>query len=302
MPRRYAVLDVFTDTAFEGNPLAVVQDAEGLDTAAMQRIAAEFALSETVFLLPPEDARHRARVRIFTPVHELPFAGHPTVGSAVFLALEQGDGGVDAQAFGLEEEVGIVPCIAELTGPRTGRARFRLPKLPVPFGEGKSPADCAMALGLDPEDIGFARHAPSRHTAGVPYDLVPVASLDALARIAPGPTFEAVFGDSTHPAAYVYTRLPEAEGLAFRARMVGLGLGAGVKEDPATGSAVAAFAGGLMQHEPMGDGTHDVLVQQGVEMGRPSVIALQLVIERGALVSAEIGGGAVVVARGELFA
>lgn len=302
MPRRYVVLDVFTETALEGNPLAVVLDAQGLDTAAMQRIAREFALSETVFVLPPDSDRHRAKLRIFTPALELPFAGHPTVGSAVLLALEHGAGGADAQAFGLEETVGIVPCVVEIQGAGKGRARFRLPKLPVPFGEGaaKSAADCAMALGLDPEDIGFDRHGPSRHTAGVPYDLVPVRSLDALARIRPGAQFEAVFGDSTHPAAYVYARVPEAEGLAFRARMVGLGLGAGVKEDPATGSAAAAFAGALMEHERMGEGTHDVLIEQGVEMGRRSLISLQLVIESGALVSAEIGGGAVVVARGEL--
>lgn len=302
MPRRYAVLDVFTETALEGNALAVVLDAEGLDQAAMQRIAREFDLSETVFLLAPRDARHRARVRIFTPMMELPFAGHPTVGAAVMLALEHGDDGADAQAFGIEEDVGIVPCVAEIHGAARGRARFRLPKLPVPFGtHDLAPADCAMALGLDPEDIGFGRHAPSRHDAGVPYDLVPVRSLEALARMRPGPTFEAVFGDSTHPAAYVYARQPAGSGLAFRARMVGLGLAHGVKEDPATGSAAAAFAGALMQHEPMGEGTHDVLVEQGVEMGRPSVISLQLVIEGGALVSAEIGGGAVVVARGELL-
>ncbi|WP_349367662.1 PhzF family phenazine biosynthesis protein [Salinarimonas sp.] len=299
MPRRYAVLDVFTETALEGNPLAVVLDADGLDTAAMQRIAREFNLSETVFVLPPESDRHRAQLRIFTPVLELPFAGHPTVGSAVLLALEHGSGGADAQAFGLEEKVGVVPCVAETRGPREGRARFHLPKLPVPFGEGKSSADCAMALGLDPEDIGFDRHLPSRHTAGVPYDLVPVRSVEALARIKPGAQFEAVFGDSTHPAAYVYTRAPFGAGLAFRARMVGMGLGAGVMEDPATGSAAAAFAGALMEHEPMGEGTHDVLIEQGVEMGRRSVISLQLVIENGALASAEIGGGAVVVARGE---
>lgn len=303
MPRRYAVLDVFTDEALAGNPLAVVRDAEGLDTTAMQAIAREFNLSETVFVLPPQDPRHRARVRIFTPVLELPFAGHPTVGSAVFLALEQGDGGADAQAFGLEEEVGIVPCIAEIVGERAGRARFRLPRLPVPFGTADiSPAECAMALGLDPDDIGFERHAPSRHTAGVPYDLVPVRSIEALGRVKPQPTFEAVFGDSTHPAAYVYARDPDAPGRGFRARMLGLGLGAGVMEDPATGSAAAAFAGGLMQYEPLGDGTHDVTILQGVEMGRPSRIALQLVIDGGALTSVEIGGGAVVVARGELFA
>jgi len=304
MPRRYAVLDVFTDTALEGNPLAVVLDSEGLDTAAMQAIAREFGLSETVFVLPPDSDRHRARLRIFTPMMELPFAGHPTVGSAVLLALEHGSGGADAQAFGLEETIGVVPCVAEVESPRKGRARFRLPKLPVPFGEGesasKSPADCAMALGLDPDDIGFDRHTPSRHTAGVPYDLVPLRSLEALARIAPSAHFEAVFGDSSHPAVYVYARERAAQGRVFRARMIGMGLGPGVREDPATGSAAAAFAGALMEHEPLGEGTHDVLIEQGVEMGRRSLISLQLVIESGALTSVEIGGGAVVVARGEL--
>ncbi|WP_029031881.1 PhzF family phenazine biosynthesis protein [Salinarimonas rosea] len=303
MSRRYAVLDVFTDTALEGNPLAVVLDAEGLDEGAMQRIAREFNLSETVFVLPPQDARHRARLRIFTPARELPFAGHPTVGSAVLLALEHGDGGADAQAFGLEERVGIVPCVAEIDDPRSGRARFRLPKLPMPVGEhDPNPADCAMALGLDPDDIGFDRHAPSRHDAGNAFTFVPLRSLDALARVAPGPTFPAVFGQDSHGAVYAYARQPAGPGLAFRARMLALGLGDGVREDPATGSAAAAFAGALMQHEPMGDGTHDITIEQGFEMGRPSLVALQLVVESGALASGEIGGGAVVIARGELFA
>src|SRR5919199_4676369 len=125
MPYRYFVLDVFTDTPLTGNPLAVVLDAEGLDGARMQAIAREFNLSETVFVLPPEDPRHRARVRIFTPKGELPFAGHPTVGSAVLLALEDRGGEPGAMAFGLEEQVGIVPCAVELAGERRGGAPRR---------------------------------------------------------------------------------------------------------------------------------------------------------------------------------
>src|SRR4051812_21974218 len=117
--RRYVTLDVFTEDRFAGNPLAVVLDSEGLDDAAMQRIAREFNLSETVFVWPPEDPRHRASLRIFTPARELPFAGHPTVGTAVLLGLRQGTE-ADARAFGLEERMGIVTCMVERLGPDRG--------------------------------------------------------------------------------------------------------------------------------------------------------------------------------------
>ena len=295
MPRRYVVLNVFTTTPLSGNPLAVVLDAEGLDDGRMQAIAREFNLSETVFVRPPAGPRHRAALRIFTPVHELPFAGHPTVGTAVLLAHLDQEGVAGARAFGLEERVGVLSCATEVDGQGSGRARFRLPQLPEIWGEGSDPAQAAWALGLDPREIGFARHRPSRHSGGVPYDLIPVASLDALGRArVSAESFEAVFGASTHPSAYVYAR----DGDGFRARM--FFPAPGLTEDPATGSAVAALAGALMQFEPLGDGEHDIPVRQGVEMGRPSEIALQLVIAEGALASVEIGGGAVIVAEGSL--
>jgi trans-2,3-dihydro-3-hydroxyanthranilate isomerase len=278
-----------------------VLDSEGLDTDRMQTIAKEFNLSETVFVSPPSDPRQRADIRIFTPKRELPFAGHPTVGTAVLLALADRDGRPGAAAFGLREEVGIVSCAMEVQDETRGRARFRLPRLPFAWGEGKDSALCGWALGLDPTEIGFDRHVPSRHSAGVAYDLVPVKSLEALARSKPqGEAFDKAFGDSDHPAPYVYARVPGSDGLRFRARMFGLGMG--IVEDPATGSAAAAFAGALMQCEPLGDGEHDILIEQGVEMGRPSEISLQMVIRNGALVSAEIGGGAVVMSRGEILA
>jgi trans-2,3-dihydro-3-hydroxyanthranilate isomerase len=300
MARRFVTLDVFTAERFTGNPLAVVLDAEGLDTAAMQTIAKEFNLSETVFVFPPSEPRQRADIRIFTPARELPFAGHPTVGTAVLLALLDRDGQPGAAAFGLREQVGIVPCAVEVKDEMSGSARFRLPRLPFTWGEGKESADCAWALGLDPTEVGFERHVPSRHSAGVAYDLVPVASLEALAKSKPqGEAFDKVFGDSDHPAAYVYARTPHESALRFRARMFGPGMG--IAEDPATGSAAAAFAGALMQCEPLGDGEHNIFIEQGVEMGRPSEIALQMVIKNGELVSAEIGGSAVMVSRGELL-
>ncbi|MCG7391652.1 PhzF family phenazine biosynthesis protein [Microvirga sp. ACRRW] len=301
MNRRFITLDVFTSERFAGNPLAVVLDSEGLDDAGMQTIAKEFNLSETVFVFPPEDPHQRADIRIFTSKRELPFAGHPTVGTALLLALLDQKGEPGAVAFGLKEKVGIVPCVAEVKDGVSGTARFRLPRLPFSWGEGKESTDCAWALGLDPKEIGFERHVPSRHSAGVAYDLVPVASLDALERAYPkGEAFDKAFSDSDHPAAYVYTRMPQAEGLRFRARMFGLGMG--IMEDPATGSAAAAFAGALMQCEPLGDGEHNIVIEQGVEMGRPSEIRLQMTIKNGALVSAEIGGGAVMVTRGEIIA
>ncbi|WP_414473691.1 PhzF family phenazine biosynthesis protein [Microvirga sp. M2] len=301
MARRFVTLDVFTSERFAGNPLAVVLEAEGLDDAQMQAVAKEFNLSETVFVLPPADPHQRADIRIFTPGRELPFAGHPTVGTAVLLALLDQNGRPGAVAFGLKEKVGIVPCAVEVKDAVSADARFRLPRLPFAWGEGKDTTTCAWALGLDPTEIGFERHVPSRHSAGVAYDLVPVASLDALARAWPkGDAFDKAFADSDHPAAYVYARIPQADGLRFRARMFGPGLG--VVEDPATGSAAAAFAGALMQCEPLGDGEHDIVIEQGVEMGRASEIALQMTIKNGELVSAEIGGSAVMVSRGEILA
>ncbi len=298
MPRRrFVTLDVFTDRILAGNPLAVVLDSEGLDAARMQAVAREFNLSETVFVLPAADARHRARLRIFTPGRELPFAGHPTVGTAVLLALRH-ESRADAQAFGLEEEIGIVPCVVENSGAGSGYARFRLPKLPVPEGTGPEPSDAAWGLGLDPTVIGFDRHVPSRHSAGVPFTFVPVNSLAAIARAKPaGEAFAAAFGGE-RPAAFVYTRETTETGRHFHARMFAPSFGIG--EDPATGSAVAAFAGVLMQCEPLGDGEHALTIEQGFEMGRPSLIHLQLVIRNGALASAEIGGSAVVVSEGEI--
>jgi trans-2,3-dihydro-3-hydroxyanthranilate isomerase len=299
MGRRFVTLDVFTHEALAGNPLAVVLDADGLDTERMQRIAREFNLSETVFVLPPEDERHRARLRIFTPARELPFAGHPTIGTAVLLALDDRPSGLDAAVFGLEEAIGVVSCVAKVDGNGGGQARFRVPRLPQTWGEGRDVAEAAWALGLDPNDLGFDRHEPSRHSAGVPYDFVPVRSLDAIGRARPsGDGFAQVFGDDNHPTAYVYTRETIRAEHHFHARMFAPSFG--MAEDPATGSAAAAFAGVLMQFEPLGEGEHSFVIEQGYEIGRPSEIALQLVIQSGALVSAEIGGGAVVVTRGEL--
>ncbi|WP_019903071.1 PhzF family phenazine biosynthesis protein [Methylobacterium sp. 77] len=297
MSRRFVTLDVFTETPFSGNPLAVVLDSEGLDDEAMQRIAGEFNLSETVFVLPPTDARHKARLRIFTPARELAFAGHPTLGVAILLALRDARSGLtDAIAFGLEEAIGTVACVVE-AGEGRGRGRFKLPVLPGYDGEGPAKTLLAKVIGLEPQDIGFGRHVPSRHTAGPSFIFIPV---NARAKLDAARLDMAAFSAMDEPAAlYLYAVDPEGLGHRFHARMFAPHLG--ITEDPATGSAAAAFAGVMMEFEPLGDGEHDVFIRQGLVMGRPSAIALQMVIESGALQSVEIGGSAVVMSEGTLL-
>jgi trans-2,3-dihydro-3-hydroxyanthranilate isomerase len=270
-----------------------VLDAENLDTPAMQAIAREFNLSETVFVVAADNSRQRARIRIFTPEIEMPFAGHPTVGAASLLALLDGGG---ARAFGLELAAGDVACVVDCQGDRLARARFRSPGLPKVHAPSLDRLDVAVALGLDPTEIGTGLHAPSMHGVALPMAFAPVASVAALARIQPdGAMIERL--NPEHGAIYPYARV--GAGLHFRARM--FAPGAGVAEDPATGSAVAGFAGVLMQFEKLGDGEHDVVVEQGVEMGRPSRIEMQMTIAGGALASVEIGGQAVVVSEGVLL-
>jgi len=297
MSRLYVILDVFTDRALAGNPLAIVLDASGLDAAAMQRIAREFNLSETVFLLPPEDENRKARLRIFTPQRELPFAGHPTVGAATLFGLMEAMAGKGRQAaFEIEEAVGAIACRTVASGKRAGRATFDLPRLPQPSGVAPDAAAVAAALELAPGDVGFEGHAPSRFDAGNAFCFVPLSSLDALARAAADPVrWAAAFGGGL--GAFLYTRETADPALAFRARMLSPGIG----EDPATGSAAAAFAGAVMTFDRPADGEHVLRIGQGYEMGRPSVIELGLVVRDGALSAASIGGAAVVVAEGTLF-
>ncbi len=303
MARRFVTLDVFTGDALAGNPLAVVLDAEGLNDHAMQAIAREFNLSETVFVRPPADPRSRAALRIFTPGRELPFAGHPTVGTAVLLAIRDhqdrpGHVGHGHVAFDLEEKVGLVPCSVEVIDDGLGRAVFTLPKLPVSLGEAANEVALAAALSLKPGDIGFGRHSPSVHSAGVGYTLVPVSGLDALARARPDVGRWGAVKPADHANAYVYASIASEDGLHYRARMFAPDLG--VMEDPATGSAVAAFAGAVMAFEALPDGEHAVIVDQGFEMGRPSRIDLHLTVSGGELVRAAIGGKAVIVSEGTL--
>jgi trans-2,3-dihydro-3-hydroxyanthranilate isomerase len=297
MKRRFFTLDVFTDRPLAGNPLAVVLDSAGLEQPRMQAIAREFNLSETTFVTEPRDPVNTAGLRIFTPARELPFAGHPTIGSAITIAVVRAPEMLargDLQIV-LEEEVGPVRCSV-----RRKRdayfASFALPALPFTVAGVPEKADVAAALGLAPSHIGFDRHQVSRFSCGTPYTFVPIAGLDAIARAAPdGPRFRSVFGEM---GTFLYTRETTHADNAVHARMFAPRLG--IPEDPATGSAAAAFAGVAHRFEAPEDGAHTITIEQGFEMGRPSLIHLTLEIAGGNLISGEIGGAAVIVSQGTI--
>ena len=301
MRRRYHILDVFTDTKLAGNPLAVVLDSEGLDGVAMAKIAAEFNLSETVFVTPPRDPINSAALRIFTPSLELPFAGHPTVGTAILLAKLQAPELLAREDVGLvlEEPIGRVACSVRHRRGEAAHARFEVPRHPTPVEGVASPEALALLFGLDPADIGFSSHRPTRFSVGPTFTFVPLASLDALARATMDMSAAGAHFSKAEPMGYfLYTPAAAQEPRAFRARMLAHGMG--MIEDPATGSAAAAFAGALLANEPLADGEHDCVVLQGVEMGRPSRIGLAFTVEGGCLASAAIGGSAVMLAEGTI--
>ncbi|WP_269929785.1 PhzF family phenazine biosynthesis protein [Aminobacter sp. HY435] len=299
--RKYFIYDVFTEDRLAGNPLAVVTDSKGLNTAAMQAIAREFNLSETAFVMAPANPTHRARVRIFTPDYEMPFAGHPTVGTAIALVEAAGDG--LAGIFVLEENIGLVRCAVTRLG-KSLFAEFDLPKLPEQLPLSADVDAVAAALGLMPHEVGFENHKVSVWSAGVPYVAVPVADTKVAARIrfdnAAWMAFSPRKSESAVASAYVYCRETLGHDNAFHARMIVPGSPS--YEDPATGSAAAAFAGQVMHFDKPTDGASRYWIEQGIEMGRPSRIRLELEVAGGNLASARIGGHAVKVAEGVLLA
>tara|TARA_R110000868_G_scaffold411318_1_gene703083 strand:- start:6168 stop:7073 length:906 start_codon:yes stop_codon:yes gene_type:complete len=301
MPHPYQILDVFTDSAFSGNPLAVVFEADDLDDVAMQAIAAEFNLSETVFITEPKGHEADFGLRIFTPKTELPFAGHPTVGAAVALALKAGGEPGKRRRYVLEETVGDVTSDARYDGPVQGSARFFAPKLPEYLGELPDLDAISAALGLKAGDMLQTPVEGGIWSAGVPYAVVPLRFAETLADIRIDLTaFDTAFGGDEPIGAFVVAKASSVEHTRdWRARMFAPNLG--LYEDPATGSAAAAFAGLIAEQGGLGDGDHTVSLYQGVEMARPSHIRMLLRIEGGKLTELMIGGEAVKVAEGVLL-
>ena len=290
MQRRYVTVDVFTDQRFGGNPLAVVLDAQGLDTAAMQGIAREFTYSETTFVLPPRDPAHTARVRIFTPTREMPFAGHPNVGTAFVLAQQ----GHDSSRLLFEEEAGLVPVDilreagsavgAELTAPQPLQRLGSIPATTV--------ASC-LSLAA-PDLVG----EPVIASVGVAFTLAEVATREALGRARPDmAAFTRAFAQADRGAIYFYTSDGGA-GFDLHARMFApLG---GTMEDPATGSATVTVAALLAEAGP--DGEVALRIEQGRDMGRPSTLLTRTVKQAGTVGSAHVGGRCVTMMRGVIEA
>jgi len=285
----YLLLDVFTRERLQGNPLAVVLRADGLLDDQMQRIAGEFNLSETVFITKPRAERHSAAVRIFTPQVELPFAGHPTVGAAVVLGLEQ-----RATAIRLEEKIGVITCVIEKIDKQRGQARFALPHLPELSGKSPDKVQLALMRGVEPEDIGCGLYQASVWSAGVIFYCVPVRSAAVLKRVRPERRGWLDLFPLGHNSVYVYTETPEEDGNDFAARMFSPGLG----EDAATGAAAAALIGELAKQAASGQ--TEYVLRQGTEMGRPSKIMIQIRKDGDTLTHGGIGGDAVIVGQGSL--
>ncbi|GHD99909.1 phenazine biosynthesis protein [Defluviimonas sp. 20V17] len=293
----FHTLDVFTATPFAGNPLAVVLGADALSPAQMQVIAREFNLSETIFVQRPRDPAHSARVRIFFPTAEIPFAGHPTVGCAVLLAeTAHPEGGDFTTRIALEEEAGLVPVTVTRAGGVT-RAEFTAPVIPHAFPGALPEGLLARALDLAPGAIGFGGHRPALWQGGPAFLYVPVVDRAALARAR---VIEPAYSELQQAVGapvglYLYT---PGEGVDFQARM--LDPVAGIPEDPATGSASAILAAQLQAAGALKPGMQVFDLLQGAEMGRPSNLRLSIESGPEGLCSVRIAGAAVRISSGRI--
>jgi trans-2,3-dihydro-3-hydroxyanthranilate isomerase len=291
MNYEYCTLDVFTDQRFGGNPLAVVLDARGIDDATMQSIAREFNYSETTFVLPPSDPAHAARVRIFTPGGELPFAGHPTVGTAFALA-SLGHIAPDIRDIVFEEGIGPVPVSIERRGDGSvSRCTLTTAQQPA-FIEAIDRAEVAAMLGLAHDAVPSS---PEVWSCGVPFLVVPLAGIDELSAARLDlPRWRELLEHRSTQKVYPVAR---AGSNSLRVRMFAPGLG--VPEDPATGSAAAALAGWLARHYGS-DGPQHWQILQGGEVGRPSIIALDYEQTGSSAARVRVGGSAVMLTHGTL--
>jgi trans-2,3-dihydro-3-hydroxyanthranilate isomerase len=290
MRLEFETCDVFTDTRFGGNPLAVVFDAVQCVGVAMQRIAREFNLSETVFVLRPDAAGADARIRIFTPGLEMPFAGHPNVGTAVLLARRRGGTG---DSVVLDQPAGRVVATLARAGDTVIGADIVAP-MPFTTGADITAAAAAACVGLPADAIVIASHSPRVGGCGVAKLLVEVTDLAALAAAAPDlAAFRAHIPPLNVTGIHLYTRLQPDR---VRARM--FGPLAGVMEDPATGSANVALGGLLLVLA----GTEMLAfdVEQGIEMGRPSLLHVAAWRDAEGAIRVRVGGGVVAVSTGAM--
>jgi len=299
MKYRFLTCDVFTESRFGGNPLAVLPEAEGLSDLEMQQITREFNYSETTFVFPPEQG-HTRKVRIFTPAQEVPFAGHPNVGTAFVLATAGALGEIHSSLeVTFEEEAGLVPITIRESGGRITSCELKAPQ-PVALGEAIPRDLVASAASVPVEDIVTQRHEPQEVSVGLPFIFVELRNRAALERarinLAGFEDLRDALGDPVRASVYLYTR--EGNEVDIRARM--FAPLSGVPEDPATGSAGCAVAGLLTHHDKESSGEYSYRIAQGVEMGRPSLLLARARKANGVVEATWIGGGSVLVSEGFL--
>jgi phenazine biosynthesis protein PhzF family len=296
--------DVFTDKLHGGNPLGIIPDATGLSDEQMLAITREFNYSETTFVLPPKDSANTRRVRIFTPAHELPFAGHPTVGTAFVLAAT---GKIplsgDQTKIVFEEGVGPVPVTIRSKAGVPYFSQLTAAKLPEIGDAPPSVAELTEVLGLKSSDLlADDLIEPEAVSCGIPFLFIPVKAQEVLRRIrVNNAKWESALKDYWAPEMFVFAADDWSrvfEGGHIRARMFAPGLGIG--EDPATGSACAALAGYLGFRSETRDGMIKWSVDQGVEMGRPSRLELEVDVVSGQVRAIRVGGASVLVSSGVL--
>lgn len=298
MRHRFLTVDVFTHRIFGGNPLAVFPDARAIPERALLDLAREFNLSETVFIYPPEDRANTRRLRIFTPAEEIPFAGHPTLGAAFALAtLGEVTLTGDETRLLLEEGVGVVPVSLRAKDGTPAFARLTAAKRPEVGPPPPGRTILADILSLEPADILGGMIAPQAVSCGLPFLIIPLRDRDAVRRARVRlDHWESSLKAYWAPQIMVFSRDPELEGSDLRARVFVPGLS--VPEDPATGSAATALGGYLAARDTTTDGTLRWVVEQGFEMGRPSILEIEVEKEGGELRDVKVGGECVLVAEG----
>ncbi|WP_395711592.1 PhzF family phenazine biosynthesis protein [Reyranella sp.] len=285
----FSTVDVFTDRRFGGNPLAVVTDGRSLSTEQMQAVAAEFNLAETTFVLPPKDARHTAEVRIFTPKAEMPFAGHPNVGTAFVLARAGECHGrkLSGDRLVFEEKAGLVAMDLMREGGAVVAARLAAP-VPLALGEEHPVELVAEACSLEPADIRIDTHRPRIASCGIPLIFVELVSRGALKAAAPrGDVFTRHLPRDRITGIHLYVPAKE-HGVEIQSRM--FAPLHGIPEDPATGGANVALIGLLAHYRPETDLTLAKTIGQGFDMGRPSILEAAAEKKAGKIVATYIGG------------
>lgn len=298
----YVTVDVFTQTQFGGNPLAVIPDARSIPEDRLQLIAREFNYSETTFVYPPDDPAHTARVRIFTPTDEVPFAGHPNVGTAFVL-------GRHPDVFGkpvttrmvFEEKAGLVGIDLLREGNEVVGARVRAPQ-PLELSKEVDAQDIADCAGLDIGAVATGIHLPRIVSVGLPIAVAELVSLEALAMAAPKmdafAKADARYWDGADRFfTYLYVRTGDGTG-QLQARM--FAPLSNIPEDPATGSAAAALGAFLAHLDPRPDLALQIAIAQGIEMGRPSAILVEAAKQSGRVERVSIAGRCVPVMQGRL--